>query len=334
MTELPLVSVLMPVKSPSPYLHEAITSILQQTLSDLELLLIGYPGDSRWFSDIPTDPRIMLLVRNGDGIVPALNTGLRHARGQYIARMDADDVAYTNRLELQVNLLLTEPEVQLAATKVRLFNDADTIEDGNQHYQQWLNDCQSPNGIRQNIFVESPLPHPTWCADKTVFKALDGYRDTPWPEDYDFILRAYLAGFGMGKPDDILMDWRDHKDRLTRQDTRYSRLAFTQAKAWALAQSVAQARNVIICGTGRNAIRLHDSLVREGVSVTAFVERDNARPRTSRRHLPVITYSTLLKDKPDAIVISAVTAWGAGEELRTLFQDTGWVELDDFVIAG
>ncbi len=334
MTKSPLVSVLMPVKGPSPYLQDAINSILQQTLSDLELLLVGYPDDTRWMSSIPGDPRIQCLTRDSDGIVAALNTGLRHARGQYVARMDADDVAYTNRLEEQIKLLSTEPDVHLAAAKVRLFNEVGTIEGGNQHYQQWLNNCRSPDEIRQNIFVESPLPHPTWCAGKHVFDTLQGYRNTPWPEDYDFILRAHLAGLGMAKPDTLLMDWRDHPNRLTRQDSRYSREAFTQAKAWALAQSVAKDRNVIVCGTGRNATRLHDALQHEGIKTLAFVERDNARTRTSRRHLPVITYQTLLADKPNALVVSAVTAWGAGAELRNLFTRQGWVEFDDFIIAG
>lgn len=334
MTSKPLVSVVMPVKGSSPFLTPAILSILTQTLHDVELLLIGYPNDRSWHQHLPTDSRIKVISRDGPGIVPALNKGIEHATGRFIARMDADDLAYPTRLEQQVSFLSDTPDVHIAGTKVRLFSDDAPMATGNQQYEHWLNSCQLPLSIQQNLFVESPLPHPTWCAERTVFTRLNGYRDTSWPEDYDFLLRAHLNGLRMGKPNDVLMDWRDHPTRLTRKDSRYSKQAFIQAKGWAMAQSVAKGRDVIICGMGRNAVRLHDALTSEGINVIAFVEQDNARPRTSRRHKPVVTYQQLFTEKPNALVISAVTAWGAGEALRSQLQQRGWTEYKDFVIAG
>jgi glycosyltransferase involved in cell wall biosynthesis len=120
------VSVIIPFFDAASYLDEALDSIACQTYRDIEILAIddGSTDGSRAiverFAD--RDSRFRLLANNYDkGIVGALNTGLDHARGTYVARMDADDVAVQNRLAAQVKFLETQPEIGLCGTFVRTF---------------------------------------------------------------------------------------------------------------------------------------------------------------------------------------------------------------------
>lgn len=330
----PLLSVLLPVREHSAFLAPAVESILAQSLDDFECLIIGNANITQWQHHLPTDTRIRILQRPCPGIVSALNTGLAAATGQFIARMDADDISLPNRLAAQVDFLRSNPEISIAGTRIELFVEEGELREGNKTYQNWLNSLTDPDSIKHNLYVESPLPHPTWMAAREVFQRLNGYRDCSWAEDYDFLLRANHLGMKMAKPSATLFRWRDHSDRLTRTDQRYSSANFQKARAWALAEQVIQKRDVILCGTGRNATRLHDALSEHGVTIQCFVEMDEAPTRVSRRHLPVITYSELLQTKPTPLIISAVTSRGARGKLRHLFNGKGLTEGTDYVMAG
>jgi len=330
----PLISIIMPVRGYDGYLQTAIDSVLSQTAKQIELLLIIYPGAVTWLAEIKVDSRVRVIERSKPGIVDALNTGIANASGLFIARMDADDIAAPSRLEAQLHYLESNPDVAIAGANVRIFNDDGPVHRGNQLYQCWLNSLRSPADINLNIFVESPLPHPTWFAKTSVFKELGGYRKCTWAEDYDFLLRAREEGLRMGKPKPVLLSWREHKARLTHTDPCYTKAEFIRAKAWALANSYAKNRSVIICGTGRNARRLYDALHEFNVHTEYFVEHDNAPKRSSCRHTPVITYADLANTNRQALTISAVSAYGAREQLRGWFAQQAWVELVDYVIAG
>lgn len=321
----------MPVRAPDAYLAPAIDSILRQTHSSLELLLVCKEDNPISLESLPNDQRIRLLPRDHPDLISALNTGIREARGDYIARMDADDIALPDRLENQLTYLQNNPSLKIIGAHVELFNEDVDLQSGMQHYQKWLDSITESDEVAHNIFVESPLPHPTFFAESKVFHEL-GYQDSGWAEDYDFLLRAYLANYPMGKPTATLLRWREHATRLTRVSHRYSKDNFIRAKAWALAQRFPQ-RSMIICGLGSNAVKLHDALVENGITINGFIERDDARPRTSRRSLPVATYSQFLQAPTGDLVVSAVSARGAREAIRTLFKQHAMIEGEDFIIA-
>jgi len=159
------------------------------------------------------------------------------------------------------------------------------------------------------------------------------------PEDYDLVLRTWLAGIPMAKPEPVLLQWREHAQRLTRTDSRYSREAFIRAKAWALTQPESQlnldnGRGVWICGTGRNARYWHDALVDCNAKVLGFVELDSARPRTQKRHLPVIGYTELERVRADALIVSAISNAQAREALSNWFEERNLLACHDFVFGG
>jgi glycosyltransferase involved in cell wall biosynthesis len=105
------ITVLMPAYNASEYIGEAIESVLKQTFSDLELLIIddGSVDDTAEIVRSFDDPRIVFIQQKNAGIAVALNTGLKFARAEYIARFDADDICYPNRLEMQYEFMINNP---------------------------------------------------------------------------------------------------------------------------------------------------------------------------------------------------------------------------------
>ena len=80
----------------------------------------------------------------------------------------------------------------------------------------------SPDAIAREIWIESPLAHPSVVMRRTCLERLGGYQDHGWPEDYDLWLRMHLAGERLAKVPEVLLDWREHPARLTRIDSRYA----------------------------------------------------------------------------------------------------------------
>ena len=119
---IPLVSVVMSVYNGEKYLREAIDSILNQTFKDFEFIIIndGSTDDTLKIIKSYKDPRIMLTSRENKGLVASLNEGIERARGKYIARMDADDISVSERLQLQVEYLESNPCVGLVGSQVAL----------------------------------------------------------------------------------------------------------------------------------------------------------------------------------------------------------------------
>ena len=338
----PLVSVLLPVRRPRPSTAAAVASILAQSESDLELLVIGHDDVGELVARLPSDPRLRGVRRASPGIVGALTSGLAAARGRYIARMDDDDVARPDRLAVQLAHLREHPEIGLVGARVRLVDERggrEGIGPGNRRYEAWLNALTTPPAIRDACFVECPLPHPTWLAHRDVWASLGGYRDIDGPEDHDLVLRARNAGIGMGKPGPVLLDWREHPERLTRRDPRYRREAFTDVRARAALDPASgfgleAGREAWICGTGRNARWWCDALLRRGAAVAGFVDLDRPGTRQRKRHRPVIGYRELWARRGESLIVTAITNPEARAALVGEFGARGLVNGRDYLLGG
>lgn len=339
MTSEPLISVLMPVRKFSNYCISAVQSVLNQTHQNLELVVIGQDDVDTVLNQLPTDSRIVGVSRTAPGVIGAANTGLSECTGEFIARMDSDDICHPDRLQTQLTFLINNPQIQLVGACVELFCDEAPLGAGNQQYQQWLNSLTKAEDIANACLIELPMPNPSLFAHRTYWEGIGFYRDMGWPEDYDYVLRSWLAGVAMAKPPDVLLRWREHPNRLTHTDSRYSRQAFINAKAWALSQpdagmGVDTGRDIWLCGTGRNARYWHDALIDNGATVRGFVELDNAKVKTQKRNLPVITYKALTENANDALVVSAISGSVARDALVDWFADHNMRVGVDYVLGG
>ncbi len=213
MTVSPKVTVLMPVFNGEPYLSEAIASILGQTFTDFELLIIddGSTDCSRKIVGALSDRRVRLLCNDGNlRLIATLNRGLDEARGMYVARMDADDISLPGRLDAQVAFLDRHPEIGVLGTGFQII-DAQGVP-GTEILLPADNAL-----IRWNLALRSPLAHPTVMMRRSIIAAIGGYRSEPLHcEDYDLWWRASQVTRIANLPT-VLLKLRKHGESVTSQ---------------------------------------------------------------------------------------------------------------------
>lgn len=321
------ISVIMPVRQ-GRYLAEAVASLCRQTHSKQQIIIID-DGCAR--SDLNQvcgqDARIEIIPNQGAGLIDALNTGLANVSGELVARMDADDIALPERLGTQMQLLNRLPDRAIVAGRVEIFRTDGVIDQGYHLYQQWINSLITPEDIARDIFIESPLPHPTVLMPRSLSEALGKYRDGEFPEDYDYWLRARAEGAVFAKPEAVLLRWRDESDRTSRNDSRYQRLAFMHIKA-DYVNELAGGRDLYIWGTGQNGLALHDSLIQKGNCVAGFIDVHPRRVGQLKRSIPVLPISEVASIA--GLVLVAVSARGVREEVRAFMQAHGKTETRDY----
>lgn len=328
----PLVSVVMPVRDGGQYLAGAVASILGQTHENLELLLVDDHSTDRAIASLDrSDPRLKVLANHGRGIVDACNTGLDHSKGEFIARMDADDVSLPERLQVQLEYLDANPRVDICGSRVEIFSQAG-IQGGLERYQEWLNSVREPEQVRQQIFIESPLPHPTLMFRRDAVRKLGGYRDNGWPEDYDLLLRADAAQISMGKPEPVLLRWREHETRLTHTDARYDRRRFMRAKTHFLVRYRLAGRSAVIWGAGPTGRDMFDLIREEGGIVDGFIEVHPRRIGGEKRGLPVWSIDKVGNLGPSMLLV-AVGAAGARDEIESFLRENGKTVGTDYLFV-
>ena len=323
----------MPVRDGGEYLASAVQSILGQSCSSLELILVDDHSTDSAISGLPFgDPRLILLENVGRGISSACNTGFAHARGAFIARMDADDLSLPGRLLTQLSFLQTHPEIDACGACVEIFAEQ-ALAGGNIRYQSWLNSCRTPEQIHRELFIESPIPNPTAMFRRESLLRLGGYQDPDWPEDYDLFLRADESGMKMGKPEQVLYRWREHDKRLTRTEARYQPKRFQAAKAHYLTRYRLRDKGpVIIWGAGPGGRLMHDLLQMEGCAIRGFLEVHPRRIGGLKRDLPVWSIDEIAL-MPESFVLVAVGAAGVRPEIRDFMQSHDRVEGEHYLFV-
>jgi glycosyltransferase involved in cell wall biosynthesis len=330
----PRVSVLLPAYNTERTVRLAVSSILRQSYSDFEIIAVddgstdSTPAILEEMASI--DSRLQVLRMPHAGLISALNEGISHCRGELIARMDADDICHPDRLRLQVDLMDTHPEVSVCGCLVRSVPRS-RVKAGFAKYEEWLNSLVTHAEIARDMFVESPLAHPSVVMRKQDLVEIGGYRDMGWPEDYDLWLRLFMAGKRFEKVPRLLLYWREWENRLTFTDSRYSLENFMRLKAHFLAQMVSRlSRPVVIWGAGMTGRRLGKHLMRSGVQPVAVVDIDPRKVGRKMRGVPIIWPEELTR-YPDAFVLVAVGSSEARELIRRRLEKLNRTECRDFL---
>ncbi len=331
----PLVSVLLPVRDPGPYLKGCIASLDRQTLTEFEVVAVD-DGSSDGSAEAldewaARDERVKVVHRSQSGLVETLNAGLELCTAPYVARMDADDICHRSRFELQVAELEELTWVGVVSCLVRHFPWS-AVGEGYRVYEEWLNSLATPEQIARERFVESPVPHPSAMVRREVYEKAGGYRDENWAEDFDLWLRLFEAGVTFSKVDRYLYFWREHPERLTRVDGRYSVENFLHCKAkFLLSGPLASRERVVIWGAGQTGRRLSKHLMRDGAPIEAFVDIDPEKIGGTLRDRPIIDIDQLRTMMgPGMVVLAAVGSRGAREEIREQLDRIGLREGWDY----
>lgn len=183
------ISVILPVYNAENYLFEAIESVLNQTFVDFELIIIndGSKDSSLDIINSFKDQRIFLVDQHNKGLAATLNHGLSLAKGKYIARMDADDIALPNRFEIQLNFLKKNPKYKLIGSAVEIIDMhgsclcVDIPYTGYAFLKKFMNK------------VGNPFKHPTVMFEKDVALNLGGYNEKIGKYFEDYFLWSKIA---------------------------------------------------------------------------------------------------------------------------------------------
>ena len=331
----PPVSVLLPARDAERTLRTCLRSLRRQTFGDFEIVAVddGSTDGTANVLDLwrRRDRRLRVIRTEAEGLVAALNAGLKHCLAPLVARMDADDAMLPERLEKQVGLLRDRPEIGVVSCGVRCFPRR-KIAGGFRHYEDWLNGLIEPDEHLTRRFVESPVAHPTVVFRQRLVRRAGGYRNAPenepWPEDYDLWLRMFDQGVRFAKVPDVLHLWRDREDRLTRTDPRYGKDRFMACKAHFLAEGpLAETPRIIVWGAGQTGKRLVKALMRKARRPVAFVDIDEKKFGREPYGIPVRDARALRGLlHPGTAVLVAVSQRGARELIRPKLAEAGLVE--------
>lgn len=213
-----MISVIMSTyKEDERLLRESIESILNQTYKDFEyIIILDYPDNDvhkRVIEEYAIkDDRIHFYINEKNmGLTDSLNRGLSLCHGEYIARMDADDISLPDRLERQMEYL-EKNHYDLIGGITEMINENGTL----------LYSIKSvptdPKKINKALRYSQCIAHPTWLGRKEVFEKNAGYRHMPLCEDYDFTLRAVLNGFVISNLNEAVLKYRMTSNSISRSN--------------------------------------------------------------------------------------------------------------------
>jgi glycosyltransferase involved in cell wall biosynthesis len=232
----PAVSVIMSIHDGAATVEAAVRSIIRQSFADWELILIddGSRDDAAQRIARLDDSRIH-IVRHGErrGLACRLNEAVGLARGRFIARMDADDICYSDRLKIQVDFLDGNPEIDLVASKTLVFRGAGEIIG-----------VMTPAVSHADIVARPGFvfPHPTWCGKAAWFRENKYDETMPITQDQELLLRT-APHSRFAAIDKILLGYR--KDGINLSKSARGRLLFSRALWRQAGKSVGKARAIV-----------------------------------------------------------------------------------------
>ncbi len=201
----PMISVVMPVYNGEKYLQEAIDSILNQTFTDFEFIILNDGSTDKTEEIIVSydDPRIV-YVKNEINlqIVETLNKGIELAKGKYIARMDADDISLSERFEKQITFLQKNSNIDILGTWFETFGKKEYIQKLPTEHEQ----------IKSDLLLYTPLAHPSIFMKREIFKQYQYSVNYPKAEDYALWIQL-ISKFNFSNIPEVLLLYRLHNNQ-------------------------------------------------------------------------------------------------------------------------
>lgn len=224
----PKISVLMSVHNGEVYLEEAIKSILDQTYADFEFILINDASTDSTKDIIRSfeDQRIILIDNETNlGLTPSLNKGLLEARGEYIARMDADDVSHLDRLEKQFAFMELNKDVWVVGSNINIINDKGDVTQSNVYPETY-------DQILGTIFFKNSIVHSSAFFRREKIIEIGGYnKEYRKSQDYELWLQVIVNGGKLHNLQEILVDYRVHAESITQSSETSSEQEINSLKA-------------------------------------------------------------------------------------------------------
>ena len=220
----PRISIVLPCYNAAQHLPETLASLSAQTFGDFECIAIddGSTDSTRAILDAhaTSDPRFKVISRENRGLIATLNEGIAAAQGEWIARMDADDIAHADRLEKQL-AHVEATGADICGSWIRFFGDRQ----GEWHMP--VDDA----AIRAYLMFNSPLAHPSVLARASLMRAHPYDPANQHAEDYGLWCTLALAGAKFANVPQVLLDYRTHAGQITQSRADALRAAAQQSRA-------------------------------------------------------------------------------------------------------
>ena len=332
---MPKVSVILPYFNAEKTLKQSIESILNQTLTDFECILINNNStdNSQTIARevAEQDSRIVLTNEEKQGVSFASNKGSQIAKSPYIARMDADDIALPNRLALQTAFLESHPDYG-AVGGLAKFGGDEQKSAGLKRFVDWNNSIITYEEILLNQFSESPIINPTAMWRKETEQYAGSFIHGDFPEDYELWLRWLSKGIKIAKVPEVVLQWNDPPSRLTRTDDRYSFDAFYKTKTPYLYQWLKKHNphfpNIYIWGASRRIRKRAQFTERYQLNIIGYIDINTRRQIDER----IIDYKNL-PPASEAFIVVYMPHHDIKTEIATHLHKHGYKEGINYIFA-
>ena len=332
---IPEVSVVLPFYNAEMTLSVALQSISDQEFSDWECVMVDNNSSdgsrevaARWER---YDPRFRLIEEKRQGVMFASNRGCEAARGRYIARMDADDVARPGRLKLQCEFLDSHPDFGAVAGLVTHVGDPETT-GGFKRFVEWSNSVITYEDIYNRRFIEAPIVNPTAMWRRETMELFGLYQAGDFPEDYEMWLRWLDRGVQIAKVPEVVLDWHDSAGRLTRTHPIYSDRAFYEIKSQYLAKWLSEHNPyhpaVWVWGASRISRRRARILEQHGVEMESYIDTKKSRQLDKE-----VIYYEDLPASGKGFILTYIRQMDNREKIQTFLKERGYVEGNDYLLV-
>ena len=212
MNREPKISVIMSVFNGSKFLSDAIQSILNQTFKEFEFIIVDDGSTDNSLNIIRSfesaDSRIKVISKLNEGLAKSLNAAISVSKGKFIARMDADDISYENRLEKQYEYMQKNKSIDLCGCSMDIIDELGNVT--SEKIQ-----ISNIDDIQKKRYFQSPILHITFFGKKSFFVKHNGYREQfKYAQDYDLVLRGINTGAKICNIKDKLVQYRDYQQKI------------------------------------------------------------------------------------------------------------------------
>lgn len=269
----------MPVKNAAPFLHDCLQSILAQDYTNWELIAVNDHStdiSEKILSEYAAkDSRIAYHNNKGKGIIEALRLAFENAEGEFMTRMDADDLMTPNKLSKMSSQLKDYGHGHLALGQVKYFSENE-LGDGYKKYAAWLNGLIKTGDNWKDLFKECVIPSPCWMVHRYDLKKAGAFDSNLWPEDYDLCFRFYLSGLKCIPSDQVLHHWRDYSTRTSRNDPHYADNRFLDLKCeYFFRFHPRKDQELVLWGAGKKGKEIAKKIIDQKLDFTWLSNNEN-----------------------------------------------------------
>ena len=220
-----LVSIIMTARNAERFIRPTLDSIIGQSYQCWELIVVNNQSTDQTLAILKEyaiqDDRIKVYTNPGLAeVILGLRYAFSQSRGDFITRMDSDDLMPPHKLRSLVTSLKEKGAGYLATGRIAHFSDQE-VQGGFRRYDAWLNQLMASSDHYREIYRECVIPSCCWMVYRQDFLKCGGFGGMTYPEDYDLCFRFYYQGMKIIASKETLHLWREHPDRISRTDSRY-----------------------------------------------------------------------------------------------------------------